>query len=676
MPAAPSLPVLSWLAASATFAAIWLLYVRLLGEHERARDPRLEAALIATAFAAATSAVVRSRPEAAEFAALAELLEPLAWMVALTSWIGRGAGLWAGLGPATRRTILLLAAVAIALAAIEPAPGRLRAVLEVGFAAAGFLVLALVLRALDEDRFWQLKYLLAAVVAILAFDLATGAAVLAGAEVLSESLDPAEAILTLLVAPLVLVSLRRIDEQSVGTPRPRSMAAGGLAAGLVTLYAATVGWLAFELQRRLPGLGTGLVLAGALFAILALALAVASGTVRAAGRRFLGRITGERFDYEREWMRFLETVAGAGEAAAEELPVRVIRAVADAVDATGGAIWLHRGEDRYELLAIRNLPRPDSPIVEAPGLAVELARLDGPLELDRLEAAPGPAGWPGWLPRPPAGWLVLPLVHRGALMGLLVLAEPRAGRMLDPAERRLLRILAREAASYLAEDRAARALAESRQFTAFSRRFAFLTHDLKNVVAELGLAAANARRHLDDPAFRVDLLRTLDETVGRLRRLLERLREDGLGGSAEPTDLVRLLAEARGSRPGRRPRLVQAPASLSARVDGERLLSALRHLVDNGFEATRERGPVELGLRRENDMAIIEVKDGGPGLPPEIARKGLFRPFATTKPNGLGLGLVAARDLVESLGGRLEVESRPGQGTTARIYLPRLEMAA
>jgi two-component system C4-dicarboxylate transport sensor histidine kinase DctB len=96
-------------------------------------------------------------------------------------------------------------------------------------------------------------------------------------------------------------------------------------------------------------------------------------------------------------------------------------------------------------------------------------------------------------------------------------------------------------------------------------------------------------------------------------------------------------------------------------------------LIDNGFEATRELGPVELRLRAERGVAVIEVHDGGPGMPAGGDGEPPFQPFVTTKPDGLGLGLVAARDLVESLGGRLEVESRPGQGTTARIVLPRFE---
>jgi len=131
-----------------------------------------------------------------------------------------------------------------------------------------------------------------------------------------------------------------------------------------------------------------------------------------------------------------------------------------------------------------------------------------------------------------------------------------------------------------------------------------------------------------------------------------------------------LLHEAQGSRPGRRPTRVEGPPRLPAQIDGEKLLAALRHLVDNGFEATGERGPVEVGVRAERGVAIVEVRDGGPGIPDARQAQVPFRPFVTTKPDGLGLGLVAARDLVESLGGRLEVESTPGRGTIARILLP------
>lgn len=676
MPAPGSLELWLSAATAVTFAAIWLIAVR-AGGGPAGHGP-LEAALFVTALASGLSATAIALPTATPLARAAALLEPVAWTAALAGWIGRGHRLWQDLHPAARRGLLLAGLALVLAASLEPPSSRLHAAIEAGAALLGLLVLATLLRELDEDGFWKLKYLLAAVAAVLSLHLLAAERLLRAPGASADGLALGRAAIALLAAPLVLVSLRRLDAEALLLPvRGRALAAGALLAGLVTLYGAGVGWLTYELQEglrdALPGQAPGLALAAGLAALLLLALAVASGRVQALARRLLGRAAGARFDYEQEWLRFIDTVGGGEEGGDDGLPLRVIRAVGEAVDATGGAVWLCGRGDRFELLAIRNLDRPPAPLVETRGLGALLRRLDGPLELDRLAAIPNAPPWPGWLPPPPRGWLILPLVHRGELLGFMVLAEPRAGRTLAPEERRLLRILGREAASYLAEDRATAALAEARQFTAFSRRFASLVHDLKNVVAELALAAANARRHLDDPEFRRDLQRSLDDTVARLRGLLERLR---VGGGAEEADLVQLVAAAQGSRPGRRPRVAAAPERLPARVDGERLLAALRHLVDNGFEATGERGPVELGLRGEGEMAIIEVRDRGPGMPGAEGGRRRFRPFVTSKPNGLGLGLVTARDLVESLGGRLEVESRPGSGTTARIYLPRFEAAA
>ena len=654
--------------AAVTFTAMWLLYSRAEVAKANAAGAPWEVPLLATALGSGLAALAGLVPAAAPLARLATLLEPLAWALALAGCSGRGPS-WSELAPTGRRLILLLSATLLLLASLEPFARRLHASSRAALALAALFLLVAVLRRLDEEGFWKLKYLAAAAAALLFLHLAEAVGS-SGAADAAVGPELGRALLTLAAAPLVGISLRRLDEFAPAAVGGRAVASGVLVAAVVTVYGAGVGWLSYELRVAFPSGGPGLALATAAAAILALALVLVSGTVQALLRRLVGRIFGTRFDYEREWLRVIDTV-GAGDGG-ESLPLRVIRAVGEAVDATGGAIWLRTGRDRFELEAIRNLDRPPVSLIEAPGLADLLVRLDGPLELDRLAAVPDAPAWPDWLPRPPRGWLVLPLVHRGELSGFMVLAEPRAGRRLGVEEARLLRILAREAASYLAEDRATRALAEARQFTTFGRRFAFLTHDLKNLVAELALAAANARRHIDDPAFRADLVRTLDDAVARLRELLDRLREDARAEHRE-VDLVELLARARGSRPRRRPRLAAAPPSLTARTDDGRLLAALRHLIDNGFEATRELGPVELRLRAERGVAVIEVHDGGPGMPAGADGEPPFQPFVTTKPDGLGLGLVAARDLVESLGGRLEVESRPGQGTTARIVLPRFE---
>ncbi len=677
---AASLPVASWiwLAVCLAFAALWLDASRLSDALSRTVIVGLNAALLLTALNAATRAFADLDPSILVFARTTRVLEPLAWTLLFIAWVKGSSGLWSSLSPPIRRLLGLVAACGLFGLAFEAVPraSTVRQSFETGFAVTGLAALTPALRQLDEDQFWRLKHLFAAAVTILVFDLFAALSELFGTDQRATPADLPEALATLFAAPLVLVSLGRLRRGRVPNARRGTFAAYALFAGLVTLYGALIGWLAFEALRLLPGLQPGFVHAIGLVAILALGLLTASRAVGAILGKHVGPALAPAVDFEREWLRFLDAVAAKGSQDDEDLPLRVIRAITEAAGAAGGAIWLHRGQDRFELLALRGLAQPVSSLVDIPGLSATLREVEGPIELDGRDAGRDLPPWIDRLPRLPQSWLFLPLVHRGRAFGFIILSATRVRRALDLSEKQLLRILAREAASYLAEDRATRALAEAQQFSAFARRFAFLVHDLKNLLAELALAADNARRHLEEPAFRRDLLQTLDGSVARLQRLLERLRVNGFTSSREPVDLRLLVTQARGSRPQRRPRVVADVASLPARIDPERLLAALRYLLDNAFEATNEEGPVDLRLRRRGDLAIIEVIDRGPGLAAEASRGALFRPFATTKPKGLGIGLVAAREHVESLGGRLELESLPGRGTIARILLPVTEPIA
>jgi len=71
----------------------------------------------------------------------------------------------------------------------------------------------------------------------------------------------------------------------------------------------------------------------------------------------------------------------------------------------------------------------------------------------------------------------------------------------------------------------------------------------------------------------------------------------------------------------------------------------------------------------ENDEAVVEVCDNGPGLDAETQTR-LFEPFFTTKPNGLGMGLAISRSIIEAHGGRLSAISNAERGMTFRFTLP------
>jgi len=109
----------------------------------------------------------------------------------------------------------------------------------------------------------------------------------------------------------------------------------------------------------------------------------------------------------------------------------------------------------------------------------------------------------------------------------------------------------------------------------------------------------------------------------------------------------------------------------------QQLTQVVLNLVVNAGQAIEGRGTVTVATRADPDEFHIEVRDTGAGMPPQVVEK-LFQPFFTTKPvgKGTGLGLAVAHGIMRAHGGRIEVSSRVGWGTTFWIHLPRVPPAA
>jgi two-component system, NtrC family, sensor kinase len=113
-------------------------------------------------------------------------------------------------------------------------------------------------------------------------------------------------------------------------------------------------------------------------------------------------------------------------------------------------------------------------------------------------------------------------------------------------------------------------------------------------------------------------------------------------------------------------------ADLSLTSDPYQVRQVLLNLVTNAIQAIGREGRVELAVDGRPDEVSVSVVDDGPGIPPEHLER-IFEPFFTTKEegHGTGLGLAVSRGIVEKLGGRIEVDNRPGSGCTFRLVLPR-----
>lgn len=164
----------------------------------------------------------------------------------------------------------------------------------------------------------------------------------------------------------------------------------------------------------------------------------------------------------------------------------------------------------------------------------------------------------------------------------------------------------------------------------------------------------------------------MDQTIGQF---LDFARADG-AEQTEATDLVALLEDLAGQY---RRRGIDLQAELAATpawpVRAKTLRRAVANLIDNALRYAGRQQPVELGLALRGKAVVIEVRDRGPGIPPEQAER-LKLPFtrldeARTDAIGAGLGLAIVDRIVRGHGGQLDLLPREGGGLLARITLPR-----
>jgi putative PEP-CTERM system histidine kinase len=387
-----------------------------------------------------------------------------------------------------------------------------------------------------------------------------------------------------------------------------------------------------------------------------------------------------RYDYRTEWLRFTEML-GRSSADAPPLAERIIKAFADALDSAGGLLLVSEGSGTPTIAATWNWTSANVPEEQdaSGGFWADLEASGRILEFEGVRR-----GWadardkalavPAWILGDSAAWLGIPLLHNQRLVGLVVLAAPEYRRPLDWEDFDLLRTAGNQAASSLAEAMSQEALANAQRFEEFNRRFAFILHDIKNLVSQLSLVARNAERHADNPEFRADMVATLQASVGKMNDLLARLAPHSSSRvqRIEAQSLRPILADAIAAK--RRDREVQllGDASLRAMVDAAALEQALGHLLQNALDASSAT-PVTVRVDGDERSVTIAVIDKGVGMDGDFVRNRLFQPFASTKSGGFGIGAFEARSLITAMGGRLGVDSRPGQGTTFTITLPAAE---
>lgn len=175
----------------------------------------------------------------------------------------------------------------------------------------------------------------------------------------------------------------------------------------------------------------------------------------------------------------------------------------------------------------------------------------------------------------------------------------------------------------------------------------------------------------------------LGRALARLQahvRQLDALSQAGEDLTLADTDLVAVLRTASAelepfcAARGIRMILVVSGATRSLRLNGGLIGSALKGILDNAARFNRPGGEVRVSVSFAEDRVVIQVEDDGIGIPAEqleLVLSGFLQaePVLTRSEGGLGIGFAAARRIVERHGGRIEVWSRAGRGTTVAVTL-------
>lgn len=663
----------------------YLLLSRRLQSADPSSRRRFVAALLATiAWSAAEIASALWPTRALEpLADLLDLLRYGAWLGFLLALFGRADEL--------PRPVQVLRGVALAglgaaavMVLLSHWQGPLHLLVRPQIAAhlalplCGLLLVEQVFRGLGEDTRWNAKPVCLGLGVLFAFDVYLYSEALLFARFDADAFGVRGAAQALAV-PFLLAAAHRHRQWIARLQVSRSAAFYSATLILVGAYLLLMSALGYYVRFFGGTWGRALQFGLLAVALALLGLLVFSGALRSRLRVFVAKhFFSYRYDYREEWLRF--TALLSSKRSPQEMGEMIVRGLARMVECEGGSLWTRVGrEGTFVQVVAWNQPATAHAEPGDSALCDFLRSKGWVIDLDEYRIAPrryGGLQLPAWLPDTRNGWLVVPLLAGDELFGFVLLSRPLTKVQLNWEVLDLMKTAGRQAAGYLAQMQATEALLDARKFEAFNRMSAFVVHDLKNIVAQLSLMLKNAERLHDNREFQQDMLLTVGSSLEKMKRLMLQLREGKTpAGGVHGVDLgvvmrrLLKLAQAQG-----RELEIDVTERLATRGHGDRLERVLGHLVQNALDATPRGGRVWVRVGRFGGQVQVDVGDTGRGMSEAFIRDKLFRPFNTTKHQGMGIGTYESQQYIHELGGSIAVQSAEGEGTLMTVLLPLFEM--
>jgi hypothetical protein len=416
-------------------------------------------------------------------------------------------------------------------------------------------------------------------------------------------------------------------------------------------------------------------------ALLGLSIILLSDRFRRRLKRFIDiHLKRSKYDYRREWTEFTQATTSLMEI--RDLCTAIVRKISKTFEALSVTLWLVDEKEEVLVLGastvltdiqakgIESLKREGKELIlimREKQMAVDLMDLkeSGGKDLEKVN--------PDFLREARIRYCA-PLAAGGHFIGLLALDERVADERFTLADFDLLKTIADQIASMVLNLRLSEHLREVKEAEAFQTMSAFMMHDLKNLASSLSLTIQNLPIHFDNFDFRQDAMKIMEQGVTRINRMCNQLSALGKKIELNPVeaDLNHLVKNSvyclNGSSKVKLVTDLQPLPRLM--LDTEQIQKVMTNLILNANEAVGNAGEIRVTTEQRNGWAIFSVSDNGCGMSKEFVERSLFRPFRTTKKQGIGIGLYQSKMIVEAHQGRIEVETEEGRGSVFRVMLP------
>ncbi|MDD2852700.1 MAG: PEP-CTERM system histidine kinase PrsK [Desulfuromonadaceae bacterium] len=372
-----------------------------------------------------------------------------------------------------------------------------------------------------------------------------------------------------------------------------------------------------------------------------------------------------KHDYRTQWLRFTEQLSSSR--SGEELLQHILLAYNTIFGFSGSALFLlDESNSGYRLQAEHEMQLQDELIAQDNSLICFMAKREWVISIAEENSEYAEADVQ--LFQNNAVLFIVPLFGRERLEGFIVLGKPLNRKEVYIYEDfDLMKTISRQASLAIMHQRLSEEISHAREIEAIGNVATFVAHDLKNLVSNLSLIVENAARYIHNPDFQEDMIMSLRNTVDKMLKLIGRLKNLGETNyiSKKPVNLLELAQ-----------RTAQLVAGSTVNVSGtaeivhldeNEIQKVILNLILNAIEASGPHDPVEIEVGSAS-MSYIRVTDHGCGISNQFLRSELFKPFKTTKKQGLGVGLYQCRQIVEAHAGKIEATSVEGSGSVFTVW--------